>query len=69
MVVLVRATLFHLLMALAVLLYVPAPVAAAPLDDALARLAADSFPETEKAIAGIAASGACSSAPRTKAST
>jgi urea transport system permease protein len=58
MVVLVRATLFHLLMALAVLLYVPAPVAAAPLDDALARLAADSFPETEKAIAGIAASGA-----------
>ena len=32
--------------------------AAAPLDDALARLAADSFAETEKAIAEIAASGA-----------
>ena len=33
------------------------PALSAPLDDALARLSADSFSETEKAIAEIAASG------------
>jgi len=54
---LVRATLFHLMVAFAILLHGPAPAKAAPLDDAFARLAEDSFSETEKAIAEITASG------------
>jgi urea transport system permease protein len=60
---LVRATLIQLLMMLAVLLQCPAPAAAAPIDDALARLGADSFAETEKAIGEIAASGADTASP------
>ncbi len=56
-VILVRPGFLRLLIALALLL-APLPAVAAPLDDALARLAADSYSETEKAIAEITASGA-----------
>ena len=55
----VRERLVILLLAISLLLHGhPSPAAAAPFDDALARLAADSFPETEKAIAEIVVSGA-----------
>jgi urea transport system permease protein len=52
----VRPCLIRFLIALALLL-APLPVVAAALDDALARLAADSYPETEKTIGEITASG------------
>lgn len=52
----VRPSLIRFLMALALLL-APLPAVAAALDNALARLAADSYSETEKAIGEIAASG------------
>ena len=45
------------ILALLIALLSPAGANAAPLDDALARFAADSFPETEKAIEELAASG------------
>ena len=54
----VRQRLVIILLAFGLLLQSAHGSAAAPLDDALMRLAADSFPETEKAIAEIAASGA-----------
>jgi urea transport system permease protein len=55
----VRDKLVVLLLAISLLLHGnSSPTAAAPFDDALTRLAADSFPETEKAIAEIVASGA-----------
>jgi urea transport system permease protein len=52
----VRPGLIRFLIAIALVL-APLPAAAAALDDALARLAADSYPETEKAIGEITASG------------
>jgi urea transport system permease protein len=55
-VTLVRLGLFRLVIALALLL-ISLPAVASSLDDALARLAADSYPETEKAMAEITASG------------
>jgi urea transport system permease protein len=54
----VRPGLLKLLVGLGLLWLALAPVRAEPLDDALARLGADSFAETEKAIAEIVASGA-----------
>jgi urea transport system permease protein len=46
-----------LILSLVLAVFLPGVAAAGPLDDALARFAADSFPETEKAIDELAASG------------
>ena len=53
-----RPSLLCMLFALTLIFQLPAFAIAAPLGDALARLAADSYAETEKAIAEITLSGA-----------